>query len=231
MTKAPKNRTPTDDELRDELRYWPEWIDWYEAQKHVEDIGPVPTHQPRENILRQRTAAEALRRRVISRDIEYQSERGDLTLEDFRAATSSDYMGELWIGEPRLPIRTFNVRLRRAHVYRFWPTRWMGAEGKARLEPTAAPGRPGAPPPFEPKAPQTPRLPELPATKPDDIYRAAWDATLAVVELRREGRWPRKWQDKQLAALNEYLTNTGKDKVSRSTMKNALRWLRVNGFD
>ena len=124
MAKAPKRSTPTDDELRDELRYWPEWMGFSEAQRHVEDI-----------VRGDKTAAEALRRRIISGDIEIQSDIGNLKPEDFRAATC-DMFGRLSL---EVDIHDYGVRLRRADVYQFWPTRWMGAEGKARLEPTAAP--------------------------------------------------------------------------------------------
>jgi hypothetical protein len=232
MTKAPKNSTPTDDELRDELRYWPEWIDWDKAQEHVADNGPVPTHSTRaehtENILRQRTAAEALRRRVISGDIEYQSERGDLTLEDFRAATLSEYMCKLYIGKLGLAIDNYKVCLRRAHVYRFFPTRWMGAEGKARLEPAAAPSatKPRSAPTAEHRVEAERHKDKLePKVKLGSKAKKVADVVLA---LTRQGRtWG--WSERD-ALLTEVRELSGYKSLHISTLKRALSYLRGQGL-
>ena len=228
MTKAPKNSTPTDDELRDELRYWPEWIDWGEAQEHVADIGPHSTHQTRaehaEIILRERTAAEALRRRVISGDIEFQSESGGLTLEDFRAATFSEYTCELHIG--RLGISNYEVRLRRAHVYQFFPTRWMGADGKARLEPRAAPSakRPRSAPSTEkPRSAPTAER-RVQAERQKKLGPKVKKAADAVLALTRQGRtWGWSERDALLTKVQEL---AGDKSLHISTLKRALRYLR-----
>jgi hypothetical protein len=229
MTKARKNSTPKDDELRDELRYWPEWIDWGDAQEHVAGIGPHPTHVERreyaEIILKRRTAAEALRRRVISGDIEFQSESGGLTLEDFRAATTFDeYMCELHIG--RLAISDYKVRLRRAHVYRFFPTRWMGADGKARLEPTAAPSAKrsrSAPSTKKPRSAPTAER-GVQAERQKKLGPKVKKAADAVLALTRQGRtWGWSERDALLTKVQEL---TRDKSLHISTLKRALRYLR-----
>jgi hypothetical protein len=209
VAKAPKRSTPTDDELRDELRYWPEWMDFGEAQLHVADIvGGLGT------------AAEALRRRIISGDIEIQSESGNLKPEDFRAATV-DMFGCLSLA---FDVRDYGVRLRRADVYRIWPTRWMGAEGRARLEPTAEPGRPVAPPPAGQTAPQAPQLPELLATRPDDVPRMVWITARTIYELRLRGDTSIKREIEAEKVSNEL--GLPKGKPSLRTYYEAIRWLR-----
>jgi hypothetical protein len=92
-------------------------------------------------------------------------------------------------------------------------------------------GLPDAPSrPAELTVPPTPQLPGLPATKPGDIRALEWVAARGVMQLQRQGLWPRKQQGEQLKALNAYLEKIRADKVSPSTMKNALAWLKRNGW-
>jgi hypothetical protein len=209
MAKAPKRSTPTDDELRDELRYWPEWMDFGEAQLHVADIvGGFGT------------AAEALRRRIISGDIEIQSESGNLKPEDFRAATV-DMFGLLSLA---FDIRDYGVRLRRVDVYRIWPTRWMGAEGKARLEPTAAPSaKKHRSAPTAERRVQPTELPAPLAARPDDVPRMVWITARTLYELRLRGDTSIK-REIEAEKVSKELGLKGKP--SLRTYDEARRWLR-----
>jgi hypothetical protein len=132
-------------------------------------------------------------------------------------------MCELHIGG--LAIRIYNVRLRRAHVYRFFPTRWMGADAKARLEPTAAPSakrsRSAAPTKKPRSAPTAER--GVQAERQKKLGPKVKKAADAVLALTRRGRtWGWSERDALLTKVQEL---TGDKSLHISALKRALRYL------
>jgi hypothetical protein len=225
-----------------------EWMPYLEAVRHVRawaarhGIGDTERELP---VLKEWVVGLSPMIESIGRLDLPDGEIKPLTREDRKRLASAGAFDTRFSSDPW---GAYCVSLRRYQVYRLWAyserqerengplecsetydVRCVWAAKRAAWECVMG-GRPGAPPmPAELAVLQaTPTV--LPATKPEDIRDLEWAAARAVMELRRRGDWPRKQQSVQLETLNSYLKNIRADTVSKSTMKNALAWLRKNGW-
>jgi hypothetical protein len=195
----------------DVYRIWPtagaDWMPLSAALPHIRQV--VGGHE---------LAEGDLRLHLVSGDVEAQDRRVTpgkgieilpLTLEAFKGLDAfSDDLGS--VIRSRLPFHGHNIFLRRADVYRVWPTR--------PTEPTS--------PPHEPPSKQ------LPTKRPKGVGPRAWLVAREVDALMREGGKGSKWVDlgDLLNTIRERIGAKDKSVPSERTLDTALAYLRDLGL-
>jgi hypothetical protein len=205
MAKAPKRTTIAASEPPRLM--WNDWMPLSAAFAHIQQV-----------VGDEQLGAEDLRLRLVTGEVEAQERRVTpgggieiipLTPEAFKYRNAlfddlSDDLGPILRSRP-IPFHGRNIFLRRADVYRVWPTR---------------PTEPASQPDERPSK-------QLPPMPPKGIGRKTWLVGRAVWALWCGGyRWPK--QEDLLKEVNERL---GHDQwASLPTLKIALAYLRKEGF-